>query len=59
MILYKAMQWVRQICIMPPQKGLSLIMGARGVGVTSEMIMDNGVNNVNFMGKLKNIFKDL
>ena len=27
--------------------------------VTSEMIMDNGVNNVNFMVKLKNIFKDL
>ena len=28
-------------------------------GVTGEMIMDNGVNNVNSMGKLKNIFKDL
>lgn len=33
-------------------------MGERG-GVTGDMIMDNGVNNVNFMGKLKNIFKDL
>ena len=39
-------------------KWLCLIMGERG-GVTGEMIMDNGVNNVNFMGKLKNIFKDL
>ena len=28
-------------------------------GVTGEMIMDNDVNNVTFMGKLNNISKDL
>ena len=38
---------------------IMLDYGGEGGGVTGEMIMDNGVNNVNFMGKLKNIFKDL
>ena len=30
-----------------------------GEGVTGKMIMDNHVNNVNFLGKLKKFFKDL